>query len=496
MSGRARQLALCAAVCVSVLMGAPAAAMAGSSGPNAVEVVQTSADLAQHLTRLPDLRFRSSRAAGVPVIDVNDGERFQPVGGFGAGMTDTSAWLIEREIPAATRDALMHELFGAGGIRLNFLRVPMGASDFTQNGTPYTYDDVPPGQSDPRLARFSIEHDEAYILPALRQALAINPQTTILANPWTPPAWMKGNQSLDNVDDSGTLRPSAYRPWANYFVKFIQAYARQRVPIAAITPANEPTNPTAYPGLNLSARSEADWIVRDLQPALRKAGLHPKIYGDDFGWSPRAAAYARTIVSGRAASALTGIAWHCYFGSPYVINAVRRLAPRLDQIVDECSPGITPIPTSEVVIATMRNWASTVALWNLALDLRGGPVQAPNTGCALCVGLVTVDEQTGAVSANENYFQLGQASAFVQQGARRIASPHFVSYVYRRQGVNFVSPGLDDVAFRNPDGSVVLIAYDNAVAPVTFGVRWHRLWFHYTLPPAATVTFVWGRART
>jgi glucosylceramidase len=490
---RHRQLILVAAAGLILSTAGASAAVARNSAANDVAIAQTSADLSQHLTRRPDLHFGASPVAGVPVIDVRDGVGFQRVRGFGAGMTDTSAWLIEREIPGATRDALMHHLFGPRGIHLNFLRVPMGASDFTKDGIPYTYDDLPLGQSDPRLAHFSIEHDKAYILPALRQALAINPQSEILASPWTPPAWMKGNQSLDNANNSGTLRPSAYVAWASYFVKFIRAYAREWVPITAITPQNEPTNPTAYPGLDFSARSEASWIVGDLRPALLKAGLHPEVYGDDFGWSPHGEAYAGAIASSRAASALTGISWHCYFGSPYVINTVRRLAPRLDQIVDECSPGITPIPTSEVVIATLRNWASTVALWNVALDPQGGPVQAPNTGCRSCAGLVTIDERTGAVSANLNYFQLGQASAFVQPGAQRIASGHFVSYVYRRPGVNFVTPGLDDVALRNPDRSVVLVAYNNSAAPVSFAVQWHRLWLRYTLPAAATVTFVWDR---
>jgi glucosylceramidase len=492
--GRYRRLILGAAVCLVTVAAGAGAALARGHDPQDVEVVQTSADLAQHMTRLPDLHFGTAPQPGVAVIDVNDDARFQRVGGFGAAMTDSSAWLIEREIPSASRDALMHDLFGPEGIHLNFLRVPMGASDFTRDGTPYTYDDLPPGHSDPRLAHFSIAHDEAYILPALRQALAINPQSELLASPWTPPAWMKNNRSLGNLNDSGTLRGSAYRPWANYFVKFIQAYARERVPINAITPQNEPTNPTAYPGLDLSARSEASWIVRDLRPALVKARLHPKIYGDDFGWSPQAEAYAGTIASGPAASALTGIAWHCYFGSPHVINAVRLLAPRLDQIVDECSPGITPIPTAEVVIASIRNWASTVALWNLALDPQLGPVQAPNTGCRSCVGLVTIDEHTGAVSPGPSYFQLGQASAFVRPGARRIASPHFVAYDYKRPGVNFITPGLDDVAFRNPDGSIVLVAYDNSATPASFGVRWQRRWLPYTLPAGATVTFVWNRA--
>jgi glucosylceramidase len=492
--GRYGRLTVCVLMCLLMFALAPAATVAHSTGAGNVEVVQTNADLSQHLTQLPGLRFTGSPAGALPVIRVNAGVSYQRVGGFGASMTDSSAWLIEKKLPVDTRTVLMNELFGSTGIHLNFLRVPMGASDFTRNGTPYTYDDVPPGQSDPRLSHFSIAHDKAYILPALTQARTIDPQTEILASPWTPPAWMKGNQSLGNAGNGGTLRAAAYGPWAQYFVKFIQAYQHAGVPIAAITPQNEPTNPTLYPGLNFSVGSEADWVVQDLRPALQKAGLHPEIFGDDWGWSTSALAYAQATASGPAAPSFAGLAWHCYFGSPDVMSAMHQAHPGLEQIVDECSPGITPIPIAEVVIASMRDWASTVALWNLALDPTGGPAQLPNHGCKGCSGVVTIDQHNGTVSLGKTYYQLGQASAFVQSGAERISSGHFVSYDYARPGANFITAGLDDVAFKNPDGSFVLVAYDNGPSPVRFDVRWRGLGLPYILPGGAMVTLVWNRS--
>jgi glucosylceramidase len=485
---------LIALTAASLCGSASASAAAQTADPYAAEVVQTSADLSQRLTRLPDLEFGSAPVAGLPVVSVDARVRYQNIEGFGAGMTDTSAWLIERETSAGARNQLMRELFGAQGIHLNFVRVPMGASDFTRNGTPYTYDDLPSGQSDPALKHFSIAHDEAYILPALRQALAADPDTEFLASPWTPPAWMKGNDSLGNVRDLGTLRPSAYRPWGEYFAKFIQAYAHAGVPIGAITVQNEPGNATLYPGLNFSAASEAAWIEQDLEPALAGARLHPKIYGGDLGWGPASNAFMSTSVFGPAGRALAGISWHCYFGAPGVMNEFRQADPRLDQIVDECSPGGTsPTPTSEIVIASLRDWASTVALWNLALDPTGGPVQVPNHGCPACVGLATISEGSGDVSLTRSYYQLGQASSFVARGAERIASTHFVSYVYPHRGVNVVTPGLDDVAFRNPDGSIVLVAYDNASVAKRFAIDWRGRALPYELSPGAMVTFVWNR---
>ncbi|MDQ6607386.1 MAG: hypothetical protein M3Z06_12665 [Actinomycetota bacterium] len=489
-----------AAVCLIALVclsGAGAAgnapgAEAARNAPGDVEVIQTTTDLAQRMARLPDVRFGRLPILGGPTIHVDESVGYQRITGFGAAMTDSSAWLIEHE-PASSRDGLMKRLFGTPGIRLNFLRLPIGASDFTAGGRPYTYDDTPHTRSDRKLTRFSIRHDRAYILPALRELARINPHIDVLASPWTAPAWMKGNRSLDNRSGRGTLRTSAYRAYAQYFVKFLRAYARAGVRIAAITPQNEPTSSTLYPGLDFPAGREARWILRDLRPALAKARLYPLIYGADGGWGPQALAYARATVAGPAVGALAGIAWHCYFGTPDRMLEMHASHPRLDQIVDECSPGITPFPVSEVVIASLRDWASTVALWNLALDPAGGPVQPPNSGCTFCTGLTTIDEITGAVSFGLSYYQLGQASAFIHPGAQRVSTGNFVSYAYTRPGADLVSPGLDDVAVRNLDGSIVLLTYNGAPSPITFVVTWRGRSFAYTLPPGAMATFIWNR---
>lgn len=480
---------VCVVALALILWAGPSGrGLAQAIDPYRVEVVQTSADLAQRLTPLASFDFGRQRGASAPVIRVNAAARRQRVQGFGAAMTDSSAWLMEQDLAPAARQTLMSDFFGAGGIHLNFIRVPIGASDFTHTGQPYTYDDLPPGQTDPALRRFSIAHDQAYILPALQQAEALNPAIDLLATPWTPPAWMKANRSLGNAADRGTLLPGDYGPWAQYIVKFIQAYQAAGIRIDALTPQNEPGVPTLYPGLNLSAASEANWVVHDLRPALARARLSPRIYGADLGWGPTTT-YAAATAQGKAARVLAGLAWHCYFGAPTSMDA----DGALDSIVDECSPGLTPTPISEVVISSLRNWASTVALWNLALDPSGGPAQLPNHGCKGCSGLVTIDPRTGIVTPRLAYYQLGQASAFVAPGAQRVASPTFVHYRYPGPGVDVATPGLDDVALRNPDGSLVLVAYDNSTRPIQFSVAWKGRAFSYRLAAGATATFVWNR---
>ena len=484
---------LVAALLATAGVGAGSAAGGAATpypAPVSVSVLETTGNLAQHLTPQPTIAFTSAApAAGTPVISVNDTQVLQKIRGFGASMTDSSAWLIEKQLAPAARTRLMNVLFGSGGIDLDFVRVPIAASDFTV-GAPYSYDDLPAGETDPSLRRFSVAHDRAYILPALQQVKAVDPSTTFLASPWTPPAWMKWNESLGNLHNNGTLRAFAYGPWASYIVKFLQAYGRAGIPISMVTPQNEPGNATAYPGLNMTSASLAIWIDQDLAPAIRKARLKTGIYAQDIGWgSP---ALAQAAVAGRAAHDLAGIAWHCYYGSPDVMGSLHASKPAIDQIVDECSPGISAIPTAEVVISSLRDWASTVALWNLALDPKGGPVQQPNTGCPGCYGLATITEGTGALRLTGAFFQLGQASEWISPGAVRVASNNFVTYTYDKPGHNFISPGLDDVAAVNPDHSRVVMAYNNETTPATFAVAWHGMSFKYTVPAGATVTFKWA----
>ena len=481
-------------LCV-VLAGSVGAASARAADPYDAEIVQTTGDLSQRLARQPDAELGPlSTAAPVPVIRVNAGVRYQAISGFGAAMTDTSAWLLQHALTPATRAQVYDELFGAEGIGLDFVRIPMGASDFTHTGVPYTYDDLPSGRTDPALRHFSIAHDRAFVIPALRQALAVNRRITFLASPWTAPAWMKANHALSNPGNTGTLLPSAYAPWARYFARFLTAYAAAGIHIGAVTVQNEPLTSTLYPGMSFPAAAETGWVTRDLAPALATAHLHPQIFGGDLGWGPDNNAFMSTSIFGPAGRSLTGISWHCYYGAPGVMNEFAAADPRLQQIVDECSPGGTsPTPTSEVVIASLRDWASTVSLWNLALDTHGGPVQAPNHGCPGCVGLASIDEHTGRVGLTRAYYQLGQVSAFVARGARRIAANHFVAYTYPHKGVNVVTPGLDDVALRNPDGSIVVIAYDNATAPIRFAVAWRGRELTETLSPQAMMTIVFDR---
>jgi glucosylceramidase len=482
--------------------GAEVATLLAATRTPTVNVAQTDPGLEQAMASESSLAMSSLRPAGVQIVTVNAAIRYQHFAGVGAAMTDSAAWLIEDELSSPARQALLQELFGAPGatgplgipdIHLNFLRVAIGASGAMTLGPPNSYDDT--AEPDPSLQNFSIAPDVPDVIPALQQALAVDPALGVLASLWSPPAWMKSNDSLDNPSGTGTLLPSDYGPLAAYIVRFIEAYAGAGIPIDALTPANEPSSgdvATDYPGLTLPESDEAQFINQDLAPALSAAGLSSKIYGGDLAWS--SLPYAAGLVAGPAAQDLAGIAWHCYFGSPTAMSALAQVAPALDQIVDECSPEIRQFGTPEFLISSLRNWASTVAVWTLALDQSDGPIQ-PGNDCQGCTGPVTIDEQTGAATLRPEYYELGQVSAFVQPGAWRIASPNFVQYGVNAASIETVSAGLDDVAFQNPDGSEVLVAYDNSARPVSFAVAANGDYFTYTIPARAMTTFSWPGPR-
>jgi glucosylceramidase len=462
------------------------------SGPR-VGVVQTSPDLRQALTAGRGLRFSNRPVAAGPVIRVDSGVRFQSFRGAGGALTDSSAWLIGTRLRPGTRAWLLRHLFGPSGINLNLIRLPVGAADFTAGRAPYSYDDMPAGQSDPTLSHFSIAHDLAYVIPVLRQAIALTERPFILASPWSPPGWMKSNDSMANTAGTGALLPADYGVLAQYLVRFLQAYQQAGVAIQGLTPQNEPGQQSTYPGMMLTEPQEATLIASNLAPAMRQAGLRTRIFAFDSNWAGEAP-FAGALLSSAAAPDLGGFATHCYYGSPTAMAAVHRMAPGLEEIESECAPGGLNSPVPELEIASLREWATGVELWNLALDPQGGPVQPPNYGCLGCRGIVTVNPTTGGVRLGRTYYQLGQLARFVRPGAVRIASNNFVNYTYPFLGADIASFGLDDVAFRNPNGSEALVTYNGAPAPVTFSVREGKQAFTTTLASGTTATFTWRPA--
>lgn len=452
-----------------------------SIAPRSVHAWVTTGDQSKLLQRQPTINATPGTATtpGMPTITVDESKSYQRMLGFGAAMTDASAYLIQQKMSAHDREALLQDLFGrSNGIGLSFIRVPMGASDFSLRH--YSYDDMTGAETDSALARFSIDADRADKLPLLRRALAINPELKVMASPWSPPGWMKTTNSLI----TGTLLPRFYDSYADYFVKFIRAYEAEGVPVHAISLQNEPNfEPADYPGMKLEARARADVIGNHMGPLFARAGIKTLIWDWDHNWDlPQQP--LDVLSDPTAQKYIQGVAWHCYGGDVSAQGAVHDAHPDKDTYFTECSGGEWSPKFEEnlkwtvntLIIGATRNWARGVLLWNLALDEKFGPHLG---GCGNCRGVVTISSTTGGYTRNVEYYALAHASKFVRPGAHRIASESSDS-------------SLSSVAFSNADdGSKVLIVLNLAARTQTFAVRARSSVFSYALPSTSVVTFVW-----
>jgi glucosylceramidase len=491
-----------------LLLGGAVPASAQTYQAPQARVWVTTPDRAEQLHERAPVTFAPGGSTAT-TITVDPATHYQSVDGFGASLTDSAASVLYRLDPAA-RDAAMRSLFDpVSGIGVSFLRQPVGSSDFTAAAAHYTYDDVAAGQTDLALKHFSIAHDEAQILPLLRRAKQLNPQLSVMATPWSPPAWMKDGDSLIG----GRLKddPRIYAAYARYLVKFVQAYAKAGVAIDFLSVQNEPQNrhPSGYPGMDLPVPQEAK-VIQALGPKLKAASPETRILGYDHNWTTHPGDVASTppgedpetdypyqLLDSSAAKWIAGTAYHCYSGDPSAQTALHDAYPEKGIWFTECSGSHGPTDTPEQIfrgtltwhartlaIGTTRNWAKSVVNWNIALDSTGGPHLG---GCGTCTGLLTL-QSDGTVSRDAEYFTIGHLAKFVRPGAVRIASTSFGTTGWNGQ--------IMDVAFRNPDGSTALVVHNENDDPRTFAVAVGDQSFEYTLPGGALATFTWPKSRT
>jgi glucosylceramidase len=442
----------------------------------------TTNDHAQALAPLETTAWQAGKPPAQSIdIAVDAGKPDQAMVGFGASITDASAWLIQRQSPAQ-REALLRELFGrqGNGLGLSFTRLTIGASDFSRFH--YSLDDTPDKAPDPALKHFSIQHNLTDVVPVTQAALKINPQLKVMASPWSAPAWMKSNRNLVQ----GTLDPQYQDAFARYLLRYVDAYAQQGIPIWALTVQNEPDfEPKDYPGMRLNARARGAFIAHHLGPLLKARGKNaPLLFDWDHNWDKPDEPLG-VLRDPAAAQYVDAIAWHCYMGTPDAQGPVRAAFPDKDLYLTECSGGDwEPLNTGglvlqarRTVIQSVRHGARGVIFWNLALDERNGPHAG---GCDTCRGVVTIDSSSGEVlHRTDEYYALAHLSRFVLPGARRVASPD-------TQGQ------IDNVAFVNPDGGRVLVVSNSGETAqvLTFGEGNRRV--QATLPAKSLATFTWS----
>jgi glucosylceramidase len=457
--------------------------VSGTAGAAVTSLVTTN-DKAHKMDVHSGVSFISGTGS-TNVIYVDETQAYQEIEGFGASFTDSAAYLLNQIAASTDRDTAIQDLFSpTHGIGLSFIRNPMGGSDIARK--PYSYDDLVSG-TDLTLTSFSIAHDLEDIVPLVQQAKNLNSDLKIMANPWSPPAWMKTTNSLlgkaGSTDSSLIATAENYTSFTNYLVKYIQAYAAQSPAIAIdyISLQNEPEyDPSDYAGMIMHA-DEQTTVLRDyVIPALASNSPSTKVLVWDHNWDN--SSYPETVLSDTTiqnSRQVAGVSWHGYSGTPGVMTTLHNQHPALGQYVTEHS-GDTRISDQvqndfEEIIHTMRNWAKTYVKWSLALDENLGP-RCGGTGT--WTPLVTVNSYSGAVSYSIEYYTMGHFSRYVRPGAMRIYSNN--------------APGLVSAAFLNTDGSKALIVYNESETTRTFQVQWGSQVLTYSLPPKSGATFTWS----
>lgn len=414
-------------------------------------------------------------APGRPRVAVDTSRRFQTHLGFGGAFTEAAA-TVWHGLPPAAREAFLRDCFDpVHGHGYTLGRVHINSCDFALGHYAHVERD-----GDFALDSFSIARDREAVLPFVRAAQRVAGRPLqLLASPWSPPAWMKTN---GRMADGGRLRPECRAAWAQCYVRFIEAYAAEGVPIWAVSVQNEPAAHQRWDSCLYTAEEERDFVRDHLGPALRDAGLgHVKIVIWDHN-RDLMVERARVVYEDPAAAAFVwGTGFHWY--GPEDFDHVQRVHDAWPDkhllFTEGCQEGGPHLGAWSVgeryarnMIADLNRWTVGWIDWNLLLDERGGPNHVGN----FCAAPVHADTTRGTLMHQSAYAVLGHFSRFIRPGARRVQTA--------------APPALDATAFVNPDGSTAVVVHHGAGERLALELAIDGDAHAVELPPHSVATFV------
>ncbi|TRW23354.1 T9SS type A sorting domain-containing protein [Flavobacterium zepuense] len=429
----------------------------------------TSGDQSKLIQQQATVSFAANSGTNASTITVTPGTTYQTIDGFGWTLTEGSAEVIN-SLAATQQNNLLQELFNPStGLSSNVVRISIAASDLSSYS--YSYNE---SSGDTNMNNFSLNGpDLTYLIPILKKVLAINPNIKILATPWSAPRWMKTNNSWVG----GSLQTNYYSAYARYFVKYFQAMQAQGINIWGITPQNEPENPYNEPSMTMNSAQQKDFINNHLGPQMSAAGFGGiKIIAFDHNCDNTA--YPIDVLNN--SGYVDGAAFHLYSGNISAMTTVKNATGKNVYFTEQWVGGPGSFSgdfgwhMQNVILGSVNNWAKVALEWNLANNPQYGP-RTPG-GCTTCLGAITVNNST-SYTRNSPYYIIGQISKFVKNGAVRIGS-------------SSTNGSITTSAFKNTDGSTVLVIY-NAGGSNTVKVVQGGNAFNYTVPASSAVSFKW-----
>lgn len=455
-------------IALGLMAGCALSAGADEPGRKA-EVWVSSANLQHKLDQqAPSPFVKSKKLRKLPCIGVDPDDECQTMAGIGSSFEHATCYNLSLLEPARRGKVIEDLVHPAAGIGMSLMRICIGTSDFT--GEPwYSYDDMPEGESDPGLEHFSIKKDRAYILPVLKTALEKNPKLKFFASPWSPPGWMKNSGQMCG----GRLRPECYDVFARYLIKFIQAYEAEGIPIYAITLQNEPgVNVKTYPSCYWNGEMQRDFIKNYFGPALEQSGLKTCVWCFDHNFNN--IRFPEAILSDpEAAQYVDGTAFHHYEGKAEAMAALHGLFP--DKHIYFTEGSVYNVFGAQKIISFFRNGAQSYNAWVTIIDHRRKPNNGPHGCSPTCIVL---NSDTLELEYRFDYYMYGHFAKFVKPGAVRLGSGGIERY-------------FSNAAFRNPDGSIVLIVVNSKPEEKEFKIQYRGRMIRTTLGPKSIATYRW-----
>lgn len=409
-------------------------------------------------------------AEGTPVLDLDAAKPSHKFLGLGVSFAEASCKILT-ELPEEVRRKVMRMLWTKDGVNLSVGRIHVGCSDYSAHV--YTYDDV---KDDMTLEHFTIADDRKYVLPVIREALRLNPSLFCFSSVWTPPAWMKLNGELCG----GWISRRHLPVFCDYYVKFLQAYRAEGVEVKALTVQNEPYSDQdgQSPDCKWGPEEEMDVVGRLLPPKLKAAGLSPQVWLRDSEpdeWQQTLWELKDPDVRAN----IGGIAWHSYGSDPDNMRRVRERYPDIPMYHTEMGPHTDYEKRSLVwwgalVTKFLNAGCGSFTSWCPVLDENGLPNVSRGFNCA---GLVEVHSETQVVRPSNQYLLFRHIGPYVERGADILAAP----------------PGRTVTAFRNPDGSHVIVAVNTATSTekkMQLQVKFRGAYNSFQLPTGSVSTIV------
>lgn len=466
-------LAIALASCSGSNVGGDPAPNPPVQPKNEVDFWLTKGDQTVKLQKQSTIIAFNSQPNSYQNIEIDTNQKFQTVQGFGYTLTGGSVEVINK-LPAAQKQSLLQEIFGNSetSIGVSYLRLSIGASDL--NSEVFSYNDIPAGETDLQLAKFSMAKDQP-VIDMLKEILLINPNIKIMATPWSAPVWMKDNGSTIG----GSLQPQYYDVYAKYFVKYIQEMKNNGISVDAITPQNEPLHGGNNPSMVMTATEQANFIKNSLGPAFRAAGLTTKIVTYDHNCDRPD--YPIAVLSDSGANQyIDGSAFHLYGGNIDVLSNIHNTFPDKNIYFTEQWTSSTGDfggdlnwHLKNVIIGSMRNWSSVALEWNLANDSNFKPY-TPG-GCTMCKGAITINGSSN-FTRNVGYYIIAHASKFVPQNSYRVGSSAVAN--------------LNNVAFKTPSGKIALIVQNEGSSNAVFNIKLNGKWATASLDAQSVGTYI------